>query len=246
MSSSSAKLLDAAIKVAEKIQSNKAVLVIAKPSPEKLSVQFNPSEYKITERTNYTEKERRENDEPVVNFSGRPLATLNVRLYFDSDELTSIAGLAEGALNALMGEDPPEKNIAKTISKITALTIIDGETHAPTGVVFVWGTLLFAGYAENVGVNYTMFDNNGKPIRAIVDLTIKGYSRVLSEKKSPRQSPDRTKARIMTEDVNIWSMAQNEYGDVREWRRIADANGIMNPLDIPVGKVLKVPSITTR
>ena len=26
-------------------------------------------------------------------------------------------------------------------------------------------------------------------------------------------------------------------------RRIADANDIMNPLDIPVGKVLKVPSI---
>ena len=102
---------------------------------------------------------------------------------------------------------------------------------------------MFSGFAENVGVTYTMFDKKGKPLRAIVDLTIAGYSGVLTEQKSPRMSPDRTKARTMTEDNNIWNMAQNEYGDVREWRRIADANGIMNPLDIPVGKVLRVPSI---
>ena len=60
---------------------------------------------------------------------------------------------------------------------------------------------------------------------------------------SPLLSPDRTKARTMTEDNNIWNIAEKEYGDVREWRRIAEANNIMNPLDIPVGTVLKVPSI---
>lgn len=238
----STTLLKAAISVAEKLSSEKAMLVIAGKSPEKLPVQFNPSEYKITERSSYSEKSRREKDEPVVNFSGRPMATMNVKLYFDCDEISSLASMAAGAVKALTGGGDA-KDITKTIDKISALTIIDGESHKPTGVVFVWGAVMFSGFAENVGVTYTMFDNKGKPLRAIVDLTIVGFSGVLTEKKSPRMSPDRTKARTMTEDNNIWNIAQNEYGDVREWRRIADANGIMNPLDIPVGKVLKVPSI---
>ena len=70
-----------------------------------------------------------------------------------------------------------------------------------------------------------------------------GYTAVADERSSPLMSPDRTKAKTLTEDSSIFSIAEREYGDAREWRRIADANDIMNPLDIPVGKVLKVPSI---
>jgi hypothetical protein len=235
-------LLKAATSLASSLVGEKAVLVIAKASPIKIPVQFNPSEYRITERSSYSEKPRKNKDEPVMNFEGRPLSTLNVKLYFDCDEATSLASLATSAVSALTGGSAG-KDISKTIDVISSLTVIDGESHQPPGVVFVWGSLLFMGYADNVGVTYTMFDNKGKPLRAVVDLTIKGTNGLASEKKSPRMSPDRTKARIMSEDNSIWNMAKKEYGDVREWRRIADANGIMNPLDIPVGKVLKVPSI---
>lgn len=222
--------------------SAKAVLVVAKDSPEQIPVQFNPSDYRITETTSFDEKKRRKKDEPVVSFNGKPLALLNVKLYFNSDEMTSVASTVTGAANLVMGTDK-EVDITKTINKITALTDIDGESHQPPPVAFVWGSLQFIGYVDRVTVNYTMFENSGKPLRAVVDLTLKGRNGASSEKNSPFMSPDRTKARTMTEDVNIWSIAEKEYGDVREWRRIADANDVMNPLDIPVGKVLRVPSI---
>ncbi|MBO6303389.1 MAG: hypothetical protein J6N15_13220 [Ruminiclostridium sp.] len=234
-------LQKAAVAIAQKLSSAKAVLVIAGGTPKQVPVQFNPSEYRITDSTTFSEKKRRKKDEPVVDFSGRPMSTLNVKLNFDCDVITSVASLATGAVNTLLGKE--DSDITKTINKITALTVIDGETHSPPGVVFVWGALQFSGYVENAVTSYTMFDNKGKPLRAVMDLTIKGMNGSLSEKKSPLMSPDRTKARTMTEDNSIWNMAQKEYGNVREWRRIADANGIMNPLDIPVGKVLKVPSI---
>ena len=142
--------------------------------------------------------------------------------------------------------DADGKDISKTIKRLTDLTILKGEEHEAPTVEFIWGTTDFFGYAESVAVTYTMFDNLGKPLRAAVDLTIRGTNGYISMKASPPQSPDRTKARIMTEDNNVWNIAEKEYGDVREWRRIADANGIMNPLDIPVGEVLRVPSITDR
>ena len=228
-------------KIAGKFASAKAMIVIAGGNVEQIPVQFNPSDYRITNRSNFTEKERRQENEPTSVFKGKPFDTLNVKLYFDCDEPTSVSSMLTGAVSAIMGGE--DKDITKTINKITSLTVIDGDKHKPPNAAFVWGTTQFVGFAESVVVSYTMFDKTGKPLRAVVDLTMRGTSGNASQKKSPLMSPDRTKARVMSEDNNIWNISKNEYGDVREWRRIADANGIMNPLDIPVGEMLRVPSI---
>ena len=237
-------LVDAAVKAASKIAGTKAMIIVAGSSVEQIPVQFNPSDYRITDSSSYSQTERRKKDEPVVSYNGSRLSSLSVKLYFNSDEFFSASGAASAAMDMITGAD--EADITKSIDKISALTKIDGESHKPPGCVFVWGSLQFAGYAESVGVTYTMFDKTGKPLRAVVDLTMRGFNGALSERESPFMSPDRTKARTMTEDASIWSIAQKEYGDVREWRRIADANDIMNPLDIPVGRVLRVPSINGR
>ncbi len=231
-------------KIAGKFASAKAVIVIAGGSVEQIPVQFNPAEYRITNRGAFSEKARRKSDEPTVNFNGKQYDTLNVKLYFDCDVITSVSSMAAGAVSMLTGAE--DKDITKTIKKITSLTELDGEKHQPPAAAFVWGATQFLGFVESVIVSYTMFDKMGKPLRAVVDLTMRGMNGAASEKKSPFMSPDRTKARVMSEDNNIWNIARNEYGDVRQWRRIADANGIMNPLDIPTGEMLRVPSIDDR
>ncbi len=234
-------LTKAAVKAAGSLIGSKAVLIIDGEKTEQIPVQFNPSEYQIVDNTNYSQKRRKKNAEPVYTFLGSDFSTLRVKLIFNKAEFTSAKSLISGAASLL--SDDEDDDMTKTINKIAALTKIDGDKHKPPGCVFVWGSLQFAGYAQSVGVTYTMFDKSGKPLRATVDLVIRGSNGAASERKSPLMSPDRTKARTMTEDSNIWSLAEKEYGDVREWRRIADANDILNPLDIPVGKVLKVPSI---
>lgn len=218
----------------------KAEIVVQGDKKEHIPVQFNPSEYSITTRSEYSQKTRRKEDEPVVNYNGSPLSQLRVKLIFNSDEFFSAASVASAAVSLLTGGGD---DMAATISKIADLTKISGEKHQPPMCVFSWGSLQFSGFVENVGVTYTMFKSNGQPLRATVDLTMQGINLPVASRKSPFMSPDRTKARTMTEDNNIWLIAEKEYGDVREWRRIADANDIMDPLDIPVGSVLKVPSI---
>ena len=229
-------------KAIDSMHSEKATLVIGGKNGGKLPVQFNPSEYKITEQTDFSQIPKREDNVPAVSFNGIPLSTLNVKLYFDCDEVTTVSSMVTGAVESLLNSGE-KKNITDAIDKISSLTIIDGKTHQPPTVTFVWGALSFGGFATNVVTNYTMFDKKGKPLRATVDLTIKGVSGNVAQQISPKSSPDRTKARNLTEDTNIWQIAENEYGDAREWRRTADANDVMNPLEIPVGKVLKVPSI---
>jgi hypothetical protein len=219
-----------------------ATLVVLKPAgPEAIPIQFNPSEYHITTRSTYSERERVRKDDPVVSFGGNPMSTLTVRLYFNDDEPTSIQGAVGAVKDLITGTE--KDGIAKKISKIVELTKIDGESHQPPNAAFVWGSTQFVGFVQNVTTAYTMFDKSGKPLRATVDLTMMGFTQIADERASPLMSPDRTKAKTMTEDSSLFSIAEKEYGDAREWRRIADANDIMNPLDIPVGRVLKVPSI---
>ena len=237
-------LSNAAIKAASKLMAGKAAIVIEGEESSPISVQYNPSEYSIKDSTQYTNQARRKEDEPVVSYNGSNLSSLSVKLYFNDDQFISVKGIASSVANLF--SDAPEKSMTTTIDKLSSLTRIDGDQHKPPGCVFVWGSLMFAGYAESVGVTYTMFDKSGKPLRAIVDFNMKGFNMAASERMSPLLSPDRTKARTMTEDNSIWNIAEKEYGDVREWRRIADANNIMNPLDIPVGTVLRVPSINER
>ncbi len=231
--------------LASKFSGSKAVIINAADAQNPIQVQFNPAEYKITDNVSFHEEERRGDNEPVVTYSGTTSSTLNVKLYFDCDEIPSISTIKSTVTSLVSdsGSDLMSSPILKQIDKIVELTKIDGDEHRPPQVAFVWGALQFAGFITSATTTYTMFDKAGRPLRATVDVVMKGSNIALDQRKSPLMSPDRTKARVLTEDSNIWSIAEKEYGDVREWRRIADANGIMNPLDIPVGKVLKVPSI---
>ena len=218
-----------------------SLIILKETGAEAIPIQFNPSEYRISDRSTYSERERTRKDDPVVSFGGNPMSMLSVRLYFDDDQPASISGAINSAVDAITGKT--KDGIAKKIAKITELTKIDGESHAPPKAAFVWGSTQFIGFVQNVTTAYTMFDKAGKPLRATVDLTMMGFNSIADERASPLMSPDRTKAKTMTEDSSLFSIAEKEYGDAREWRRIADANDIMNPLDIPVGRVLKVPSI---
>ncbi len=233
-------LTNAATRAITSLVGSKAVIMVMGSTTEQIPVQFNPSQYSIVDRSSFSQQERNKDEEPVISYNGKGFSTLSVSLIFNSDEFFSISGTIKKAEEILTGSG---KDITTTINKITALTRIGGDKHEPPGCVFVWGSLQFAGFVESVGVTYTMFDKTGKPLRATADLVMKGFNYAAGERNSPLQSPDRTKARTMTEDTDIWSMAEKEYGSSREWRRIADANDVMNPLDIPIGTILKVPSI---
>jgi len=158
----STTLKNLAVSAVAKFIGMQATLIILKtPQPEAIPIQFNPSEYKITERSTYSEKERTRKDDPVVSFGGNPMSTLTVRLYFNDDEPMSITAAAE-KVGALLSEKKKD-SIPQKIEKIASLTRIDGETHAPPNAAFVWGSTQFLGFVQSVSAAYTMFDNPASP-----------------------------------------------------------------------------------
>ncbi len=199
-------------------------------------------------------------------------SVLSLRLYFDSyTELKAGQGAVNSALNLLnpvtnklkqlgnkvaahtilpsfdMNEDvspAPHMLVNKRFEDIMRLIKYYYEEHEPPTVAFIWGeNLNFKGKLNNYSASYTVFDRDGTPVRAQLDLTITGEEIRFVGDENPFESPDRTKQRTLKYGDTLWMMAQEEYGDAARWKTIAQANGILNPRALNGVMRLKVPSI---
>jgi nucleoid-associated protein YgaU len=98
-------------------------------------------------------------------------------------------------------------------------------------------------YITSCAVKFTMFNQDGQPIRATATLQLK-------ETRDPKQllptnptslgEPGR-RVWVVSEGDRLDWIAYQEYGDAREWRRIAEANRLDNPLDLRPGMTLSIP-----
>ena len=181
---------------------------------------------------------------PKVFQKQRAQKEFTTTLFFDSEgekgRSESLIGIATGMLSSSSSVKP----VTDIMKKITSAVQVSGSDHKPPLVSFVWGNLSFKGVITSVTETFTMFDTFGKPIRAKMDLTIKeAQEEGLTKKAEPFESPDRTKYRTVLEGTSLWNIAYEEYGDCEKWRVIAKANGLLNPLKIYPGQVLKIPAL---
>jgi len=79
----------------------------------------------------------------------------------------------------------------------------------------------------------------GVPCRATMNITMVECE--VADRK--RQSPDHAKLRRLKRGETLHTIAATEYNDAAQWRRIADANSIENPLDLEPGQELLIPPI---
>lgn len=208
-----------------------------------LPVQFNPSSYAISRTMNYHQtngigQEIHPSDMQPVKGT---LAKLSATIYIDSSSTPKNFVVPKRLEKYLGGKD----EIAQVCTLISMMTKYNYETHLPKSVLFSWGSLQFLGNATEVNVVYEMFNREGKPVRAKIDLTIEGEEKgILKEiKANPNESPDRTKYRALGQVDELWMLAYDEYDDAGAWREIAKENDILNPRKVDYTKKLKVPSL---
>jgi nucleoid-associated protein YgaU len=131
--------------------------------------------------------------------------------------------------------------------EVTLASIAAGQPSTPW-VFFQWGsfsTASFIAYVQSVQATYTMFNPSGTPIRATCDLTITQIP-LLTQGQNPTSGAldaQRTH-RVMAGDT-LQSLAWREYGDATAWRTIAQANGIDDPMRLPIGTELLIPASST-
>lgn len=195
---------------------------------------INPSEYTIKRSVRYATKYELGRDNGDIQYIHGESPVLSLSLYFDTTEEL------KGGENQ-WSKEGSQKAVTRHTRRIVKLAAIDGSIHRPPLVEFSWGNLNFKGVITSVNQSFSYFARDGTPLRAKLDIEITSSADELAARKSPFESPDRSKYRTAITGMTLWQMAVEEYGDGEGWKEIARANHLQNPLDVRPGDVLKVP-----
>lgn len=211
----------------------KAKIKVYRESEEEITCLFNPSEYRISESAGYSNQKELGKSGNSNHYTGGLQSSLSLTLYYDLTE----------NLGQLSDEEKGRNTVRTYTDKIASLLKVEGSLHKPPEIEFIWGDLAYRGVLTSLNREFTYFGIEGNPLRAKLDLTITSAENMAQAMAAPKESPDRTKHRVVVEGTSLWKLAWEEYGDCEKWREIAEFNDLMNPLDIRPGQILKLPAL---
>jgi nucleoid-associated protein YgaU len=196
---------------------------------ERIEVLFNPAEYSIEKGNQVSKTPLPGLKSPISSFVNGIEDTLTLELFFDTYT------------------DGNRADVSKLTEKVAELMDIDQTLHAPPIVHFKWGKFDFRAVIERLSQKFTMFLDDGTPVRATLNVTFKGYTTVEKQvKQLGLQSADWSKLYQVTELDTLWMLADREYHDPGEWRLIADTNNIENPRLLEVGSNIRLPPLSEK
>jgi len=190
-----------------------------------IKVMFNPKEYKLSKDSTWKEHQVAGYDSPTLEWtSGQPYE-LEFELFFDGYE----AGTS----------------IRTVTDQIEMLAMVNGDLHRPPVCMLTWGTgLAMKCVLKRFDMTFTLFLPDGTPVRGKMLTKWTEFSTTEEQDKHKnRHSADHTKRRIVKQGDTLANIAAKEYDDPSQWRMIADANGINDPINIEPGRELLIPPI---
>ena len=193
---------------------------------------FNPFEYTVSKTNTYGEKSQNNADVPEVEFKKAGPQTLKLSLMFDTYESDEDVSLTTSKLWKLMETKTRQEGN-------------DNNKIPPPEVAFEWGVFRFVAVITLMTQKFTMFKQDGTPVRAKVDVT---FTQHVDLKDYSHQNPTSgggpiERVRTVIAGDRLDTIAHEVYGDATRWRLIADYNKITNPIALHPGQPLTIPFI---
>jgi len=195
---------------------------------EVLTVDYNPREYTFSKVAPWVEHHIQGMDAPAYQWTCGSPRQLNMELLFDAYE-----------------EEGDARNVRLQTDKLELFQMVDGDLHRPPILLIIWGDKLhFRCLLRSLSTRFTMFLPSGVPVRAVANCQFTEFTPPEDQlQKEVRHSPDHTKRRVVKQGDTLSWIAGKEYGNPAEWRIIADANGISDPMRLRVGQELLIPPL---
>jgi nucleoid-associated protein YgaU len=188
---------------------------------------------------------------PAVEFHSVEPETLTLDLFFDTYETRSdTAGWAAALIPPVPGgivSMATATDVRRHTERVARLARIDQELHRPPVCRLWWGKFdVFQGVLTDLGQDFTMFLEDGTPVRATLSCTFLEVVPQARVRVSELHSADVPRTRRVTRTDTLASIAAQEYGDPGLWREIARANRVVNPRQVRAGDVLVIPRLQGR
>lgn len=216
----------------------KAYITVMSTSTQ-LPCLFNPESFSISKSNSWGEDDESEENTPTsgsstLDFKSSAPATMDLSLIFDTTATgTSVIDTYTGKLMALMDPDESAPDADP-----------DAGYVPPSTVTFSWGSFTsWESVIESMSINYTFFSSSGVPLRAQVQMSLKQYD--LDENFGPQNPTSRTpkphRVHRVQPGETLDRISAKYYGDSTQWRQLAAANGLEDPLAVRPGTVLAIP-----
>lgn len=209
----------------------RAVLAERDDPSKTLRFHFNPTTVSFTRAVQYNRQPKQAND-PPVQFTGAGPTSMTLQVFLDA-----------------VGQDKPQ-GVQPEIDQLVAWTTVPDVTEpgaGPAVLVFTWGELsvnkekTLTGNISQLKVAIELFDRDGRPLRAMVDLTLVSAA---EEPKgtNPTSGTERSRRRhVLRRGESLQTVAWSRLGDPGAWRAVAELNGIDDPTRLRTGAELLLP-----
>lgn len=201
-----------------------------KPDGVSVDCMFNPFEYTVSKQNTYGENPKNNGDVPQVEFKKSGPQTLKLSLMFDTYEDFEDVSLTTNKLWKLMeAKTREEGDKSKKVP--------------PPSVAFEWGVFRFVAVITDMTQKFTLFKQDGTPVRAKVDAT---FTQHVDLEDYPSQNPTSgggpgERIHQVVAGDRLDNIAYSVYGDATKWRKIAERNHLDDPLSIHAGQQLSIP-----
>jgi hypothetical protein len=123
----------------------------------------------------------------------------------------------------------------------------NGDIHSTNYIKLEWGGkdgLIFKGQLEEFSVDYTLFDQTGKPLRAKGSATfVQSLNDAMRESLKKKSSPDLTHIRVVQAGDNLPLMCYRIYGDPAYYVQVARANRLGDVMTLEPGRRIYFPPL---
>ena len=194
---------------------------------------YNPASYSVKKETEWTANGSSDGDDAErYTFKSVKSSTVTFTLFFDTYEYGTDVRYYTDQLFNLVKVDPKTKKTPTDKAR-------------PPLCKFHWGkdpggNSEFLSFVTQVKVTYSLFLMDGTPVRAEADMTLTEVSTENVGQNPTTQGTYGDKVHIVKPGETLSLISHMYYGSSTEWRVLADANSLTNPLDISPGQYLEI------
>jgi Contractile injection system tube protein len=198
------------------------------------TVQVNPSSYTLNRLLNYSYHRGQGFSASEAVYSDSPPVNLQFEFLFDGtgvvpkpSELGDIP-LVGAIASALSGDKPFV--VMDEIKKFDKLVYDrSGEIHRPRQLLLVWGSLVFSCVLTSLNYRFTLFKQDGTPLRAVAACTFcESIPEGVRIRRDNDGSPDLTHLRDVREGDTLPFLAHEIYGNAQLYLEVARVNKLVN------------------
>lgn len=207
----------------------------------KIPALFNPNQISYSKSVNWKQTPgltQKYTQTWKMDYSDTTPETMSITLFYDTYEQ---AGALKGTIWWYFLKTP---TVFDYTAKLAHLARFDEELHNPPKCILQWGKVtLFTGVLSSLKQNYTLFLEDGTPVRGTADCTFTEVAMDSDKTRYELHSPDVDKTYVVRPGDTLDRIAAALYEDRSQWRVIAEANGIDNPRNLVPGQVLHIPKL---